>query len=402
MKRLLVLGLGFTLSLFAQPQKSSDLYLLLPDFLPALAREVQPKELLYTENGLSVVQVDLSKVEKFSLLVHQNYGGCGGFIDVTHEIQRGTSPAQIVWNELRKKSAPERTRNNEVTFQESIQDLVSKASGETWAAFLKELSAFPDRSATTDEGKKAALFLQNRGMKALGQLGGVTSHLIQTEVPPYAKQPSVVVSLEGTNPNLPHVVVGGHMDTFQNQKPGADDDGSGSATVMEILRVIGSERAVFERTIDFVWYAAEERGLVGSSFVVKKYKAEEIPVEAVIQFDMTGFKSPADDKDIYLITDNVNASLNVTLRKLIETYTTASVGETACGYACSDHANWTREGYPAVFPFESSFSNMNKRLHTGDDKIDYLDKEHAKKFAQVGLAFLGEIAHLQSRKPTLK
>jgi leucyl aminopeptidase len=275
-----------------------------------------------------------------------------------------------------------------------IERLISNASADRLWAFLTELSSMPDRSATTDNGKKAAEFLKARATEIAGSLPGFRADLVSTGS--MYGQPSVVVTIPGTDSSLPGVVLGGHMDTFSNTKPGADDDGSGSASVMEALTAVAKSWVSFKNTIHFVWYAAEERGLVGSSYVVKKFQADKIPVKAVMQLDMVGYDSEDDAENMFVITDNTDAALNTQLKQLITTYTDAKIGETRCGYACSDHANWHRAGIPAVFPFETSFDNMNHRLHTGDDKISYLSKDHSFRFVQVALAFLGENAQLNT------
>src|SRR5262249_37754543 len=97
-------------------------------------------------------------------------------------------------------------------------------------------------------------------------------------------QPSVVAKLG--NSDEPGIVVGGHMDTLSSTfelKPGADDDGSGTTTVMGVARTILNSGMKFNKPIYFIWYAAEEAGLVGSGYVVKYFKKNNIPVDAVIQ-----------------------------------------------------------------------------------------------------------------------
>ena len=211
-------------------------------------------------------------------------------------------------------------------------------------------------------------------------------------------QPSVVAMIPGSDPTLGGVVVGGHMDTYTNEKPGADDDGSGSAAVMEALTVAAATQGRFKRTLYFIWYAAEERGLVGSSRVVQYFAQSKMPVRAAMQLDMIGYKSPGDKDEIFLVTDYTNAELTQTTLQLIQKYVGARVGYTHCGYACSDHANWHRAGIPVVFPFEASFNGMNRRLHTKNDTMAFLDQTHGFRFVKTALAFLGELGELEGFK----
>jgi leucyl aminopeptidase len=166
--------------------------------------------------------------------------------------------------------------------------------------------------------------------------------------------------------------------------------------VMEALRNIAVSNARFERTIDFIWYAAEERGLVGSTNVVRDFKEHNISVAAAIQFDMTGWVNPNGLYEIYLTDDHIDIGLNQTLESIIKTYLPKiTIGHASCGYACSDHASWTAAQVPAVYPFESHHEDYNRRIHTSLDKMDYLSLEHMTKFAKIAIAFLGQMAVLQ-------
>jgi leucyl aminopeptidase len=75
--------------------------------------------------------------------------------------------------------------------------------------------------------------------------------------------------------------------------PGGDDDGSGTMTILEVLRVLLGSKEVLEgkseNTIEFHWYAAEEGGLLGSQAIWKEYEKEGRDVKAMLQQDMTGF-----------------------------------------------------------------------------------------------------------------
>jgi leucyl aminopeptidase len=184
------------------------------------------------------------------------------------------------------------------------------------------------------------------------------------------------------------------MDTLSSSwelKPGADDDGSGTVTVMQVARNLLNSGMQFKKPIYIIWYSAEEEGLVGSSYVVKDFKKNNIPVDAVVQFDMTGY-AYKNDPTIWLINDYVNADLTSYLEKLINTYVKVPVNYTKCGYACSDHASWNQGGYTSSFPFESSFGNDDPYIHTSQDKMDVLSLSHMTDYAKLGTAFAVELA----------
>ncbi len=65
-------------------------------------------------------------------------------------------------------------------------------------------------------------------------------------------------------------------------------------------------------------------------------------------------------------------------------------GNSQCGYACSDHASWYNEGFPASMPAEANFHDSNPLIHTANDT--QFDSSHAIKFAKLSVAFISELA----------
>jgi leucyl aminopeptidase len=106
---------------------------------------------------------------------------------------------------------------------------------------------------------------------------------------------------------------------------------------------------------------------------------------------MTNYKGS--DRDIWLMKDFTSAAQNAFLETLIVAYTGATYGTDSCGYACSDHASWTKAGVPASMPFESRMKQYNPQIHTARDTLEQSNNEatHALKFAKLGAAFAIEL-----------
>jgi leucyl aminopeptidase len=138
-------------------------------------------------------------------------------------------------------------------------------------------------------------------------------------------------------------------------------------------------------------YAAEEVGLRGSLSIAKDFKKRNINVVGALQLDMTNYQGS--DKDIWLISDFTSPTQNNFVASLIETYVGATYGYDKCGYACSDHAAWHRQGVPASMPFEARFRDMNKSIHTAKDTLELSNNnaDHAVKFARLGAAYAVEL-----------
>ena len=146
------------------------------------------------------------------------------------------------------------------------------------------------------------------------------------------------------------------------------------------------------KTIKFIAFAAEEVGLRGSGDIAAAFKKQGVAVEGMLNLDMANYKgSPL---DIYFVSDNTSADQNAFLGKLIDTYTSYKWGSFKCGYGCSDHASWTKNGFAASLPFESTFTQYNPYIHKATDTLDKTGgrAEHAFKFARLGVAYAVELA----------
>jgi len=255
-----------------------------------------------------------------------------------------------------------------------------------------KLSSYHTRYYNTEHGKHAAEWIRDTFKANSAGRSDVTVELF----PHSWAQPSVVARILGNGPNADEVViVGAHEDSTNGggtkRSPGADDDASGTSTVLELFRVIASSGFQPDRTIEFQTYSAEEVGLRGSQDIASFYQVNSVPVYAMMQLDMTFFVKSGTTPSFGIITDFVDPNLTAFLLKLVSAYSSLTTVQSKCGYGCSDHASWNKAGYSSCFPFEGSFSNLNNKIHTDQDLIDILNVEHGKQFAQVAIGFIVEL-----------
>jgi len=180
--------------------------------------------------------------------------------------------------------------------------------------------------------------------------------------------------------------------------PGADDDGSGSVTILESYRALLAADFHPERSIEFHWYSAEEGGLLGSQAVAQAYEGR-VNVLAMSQFDMTAWVKRGTREEIGLIMDFVDLPLTEFNKQLVDLYLDIPWVETQCGYACSDHASWRKAGYPSSFTIESTFENSNKNIHSANDRIDISDEfsfSHMLEFSKLAVAFAVELGGISN------
>ena len=188
--------------------------------------------------------------------------------------------------------------------------------------------------------------------------------------------------------------------------PGADDDGSGTVTTLEALRLTIQQLVagtfVPENTLEFHFYSAEEGGLLGSADVFHRYSLAGNEVVAMLQQDMTGFTAKTVDngveKHVGLIVDYTNPRLNDFLKLVITNYCSIPYHETTCGYACLDHASAIENGYPSAFIIELEFSLSSGYIHLVLDTIDRIDFYHVREYVKLTLVYAIELASADIKK----
>jgi len=105
---------------------------------------------------------------------------------------------------------------------------------------------------------------------------------------------NVVATLKGTDPDDKRIfLISGHLDNMRTnvmdsirEAPGANDDGSGSAAVIECARIMSRHR--FPATLIFITVSGEEQGLLGATYMATKAKKENWNIEAVLNNDIMG------------------------------------------------------------------------------------------------------------------
>ena len=209
---------------------------------------------------------------------------------------------------------------------------------------------------------------------------------------------NVVAVLPGSHPGGREriLIVGGHYDSSaralegsdwprgDSPAPGADDDGSGTAVVMELARVMADYPT--EATVMFVAFAGEELGLVGSTLMAQRMAGEGASIEAMITNDIVG--SPeggdgqVDNARVRVFSagpaDSGSRSLARYIRRRAVAYLPSIEVDTIFRYdrfgRGGDHTPFVQEGYYGVRITESH--EFYARQHTVEDKLEYVDFDY--------------------------
>jgi leucyl aminopeptidase len=265
---------------------------------------------------------------------------------------------------------------------------------------LQKFTDFRTRHYRSETGRQSQLWLLNKIQETTDKYASKKLHkaISIKEFKHSWGQNSIVTRINGTDSDE-IVVISAHQDSTNLlpflPAPGADDDGSGTVTILETYRALLASDFHPAKTIEFHWYSAEEAGLLGSQAIASDYQKSSAPVYAQIQFDMTAWVKKGTREEVGIMNDFTDPELTEFLRKLVGEYIDIPWVDTKCGYGCSDHASWTKAGYRGSCAFESAFENDNSNVHSGNDRIDYSPEfsfEHLLHFTKIAAAFAIELA----------
>jgi hypothetical protein len=230
------------------------------------------------------------------------------------------------------------------------------------------------REAATAEGYQPML-LSKTTVKIESQ---VSKEMKETE--------NVMGLLEGSDPKLKGqvVVFSAHYDHLGIRSdgtvyPGADDDGSGTVTVLELAEAFVTNPVKPKRSLLFLTVTGEEKGLWGSSYYVNHPLIPLDMTVADLNTDMIGrvdttYERLNNPNYVYIIgSDKISTQLDSLLRvsdeeteNLILDYKYNSDKDPNQFYRRSDHYNFARNGVPIVF----FFTGVHKDYHRPTDTVD--------------------------------
>ncbi|EGS19532.1 uncharacterized protein CTHT_0050060 [Thermochaetoides thermophila DSM 1495] len=174
---------------------------------------------------------------------------------------------------------------------------------------------------------------------------------------------NIIVETKKGDPNKV-VMLGAHLDGVQ-AGPGINDNGSGSAGLLEILTAV-AHYDVFKHKIRFAWWGAEENGLVGSLYYTSKLSEEEVNrIKYYFNYDMIGSPDP-----VYGIGVDENSGIggDLLVDYLVSKGKSAYKGGMGGG---SDHVGFVNLGIPTIF----GHTGLDTCYHQHCDNINNIDFE---------------------------
>ena len=199
-------------------------------------------------------------------------------------------------------------RSGSVRGNPDIPKIVAEINARNIERTIRKLVSFGTRNTLSEQNNPnrgigaARDWLYSEFQKAAAQSGGRMTVEKQTfEQPKAARVPeptmltNIVATLKGTQPESTNrvYVVSGHYDSMCSSPtdakcdaPGANDDASGTAAVLEMARVMANYK--FDATIVFMTVPGEEQGLLGATYFAEQAKKSNMDIEAMFTNDIIG------------------------------------------------------------------------------------------------------------------
>ncbi|WP_186756510.1 M20/M25/M40 family metallo-hydrolase [Echinicola salinicaeni] len=336
---------------------------------------------------------------------------------------------------------------------DTIEKMVHEISPDQLKTYIEGLVSFGTRhSLSKDQDQRgieeARQYVLRQFKSFETQSGGRLSSKIDyytieadgRRIPNDVRMGNVMATLKGTDPADDRIfVVSGHLDSrvsdimnAEDNAPGANDDGSGVAALIEMARIMS--KRTFSATIIFVTVSGEEQGLKGAAHMAKMAKEENWNLAAMINNDMIGNSASSgtmlrDNTKVRVFSEGVPMFETEEMERLRK-YTNGEndsrsrqlaryIKETGERYIDQlevklvyrndrflrggDHTPFSQQGFTAVriCEFNENYHQQHQDLRTENgiqygDLPEHIDYEYLRKNTGINLAVLASLASAPS------
>jgi len=209
------------------------------------------------------------------------------------------------------------------------------------------------------------------------------------------------VQLGSLYPNKKYIICA-HYDDMPSgtTAPGADDNASGTAAVIEAARIFTQYDSKY--TIIYALWDEEEQGLIGSAYYALQAFNSGDSIMGLLNMDMIAYDSDNDNVG-EIHTNSLTGSQNLK-NKMVEVNSTYSIGITPSiinpGTGASDHASFWNYGYGAILLIEEYYGgDFNAYYHTVNDLIIHFNQPYYHKMSKLTLGTLATLAEMTEIVP---
>jgi Zn-dependent M28 family amino/carboxypeptidase len=276
----------------------------------------------------------------------------------------------------------------------SINKKLDQISLERLQAHVKNIEGFRHGWENYDSLEEKATIIEEffRSLKLNVEIQDVLFH--------GRRYRNIIATMEGSEQKMDWLLVGAHYDAAWGS-PGADDNASGVAVLLETARILSNQK--FKRTVQFVAFTLEEpqpytlHFLIGSDHFAKAVRKKKIRYKAVLILESVGYTDTAEGSQIVPLFVQVPVPKTGTFLGVISnrksqpimnafshiahdfvpdlhvvTYRVPFSGRIIPETRFSDHASFWNQGYPALMLTDTAMFR-NPHYHTPHDSYNTLD-----------------------------
>ncbi|MBX2943294.1 MAG: M20/M25/M40 family metallo-hydrolase [Cyclobacteriaceae bacterium] len=348
----------------------------------------------------------------------------------------------------------QKMKKEEIAVDSQISEMIKQVSEDSIKSYVEHMVSFETRHALSDTLSDvrgigaarrwvASKFLQFRQKSNANMTVELDPFVVKGGAPrvPYTvTMKNVVATLKGSDPNDGRVIlISGHLDSRNsdildsvNTAPGANDDASGVAVVIELARVLSQYH--FPCTLIFIAVQGEEQGLLGARHMAERMRKEKINLIAMLNNDIVGNSRASEtndknDKTIRIFSEMIPAvesELDTKNRSAMKSENDSpsrqlaryikEVGESYhFGFSATlnmrpdrflrggDHTPFLQNGFIAVrfTEFNENYNHQHQTLRNEQgveygDKLKFMDFGYAANVAKMNLATMASLAKAPS------
>lgn len=275
--------------------------------------------------------------------------------------------------------------NNYQLLDSLYTQLSNQVNTDSMLAYISDLQAFGTRYLYADNHREIAMWLVSKfhlfGYQQVSidsfSIGDRWFHNIYVDIP------------GSINPDQ-NIIFGAHWDSISDEPyenaPGADDNASGTAAVLELARVLKEANYIPELTLKFVLFDAEEVGLVGSEHFVETLTNQESDIRLYLNNDMIGYTV---NPEQYRLIPYDNATwATETAAFLCDRYSLLVPTINSSSAGSSDSYSFYNKDIPAIYFAEWGTPATNPFYHSTHDSLIHLNPEYLSKITKIDLSIL--------------
>jgi len=285
----------------------------------------------------------------------------------------------------------------------TVSDVIDEISQSSAENYIKVLENFDTRFLLTEKRFLAANYIRSQ-FESMGFTEiELDSFQCRTQIgPPYFEyeidtittQINIIATLTGSENPEDIYIICGHYDSFSQNSdpfttaPGADDNASGTAAVMESARAIMASGFQPRATLKFITFAAEELmyfGDAGSEVYSRAAKSRNDNIKLVINNDMIGFNTLNLSSSTVDIGNTANFNNINDVVNIANNYSAINFHTGPDTYAGADLLGFIENGYSGIYFEESQFS---PHYHSDMDVHQNMDMEFMTEVIKAGCAVL--------------